>query len=185
MGSNINISIYKSQAEKYLPEKIKVLFIAESPPAPDKNGKRSYIYFDTAKQEILLTTLTTAVFGDGNCFTKNDVKSSFLNRLKYKGYFLMDAVEYPINMVRNRNDEETIIIEESGNLLNRLNELERRNKIDTETKIILIKVSVYNALSSLLKEHGYNVLNKSKINFPKYYNDRDVIKTVRDLLEIK
>ncbi len=183
MQNNINLSIYRNQAEKYMPEKIKVLFIAESPPAPDKNGRRSYIYFDTAKQEILLTTLTTAVFGDGNCFTKDDIKSDFLNKLKDEGYFLIDAVEYPINKIGGKN-KEPIIREESENLLVRLNELKQRNKIDPSTKIILIKVSVFNALHGLLKDHGYNVLNDNKKEFPKYYNDRDVISDIRRLLSI-
>ena len=184
MSNNIDLDIYKSSAEKYIPGKIKVLFIAESPPAPDKNGRKSYIYFDTAKQEILLTTLTTAIFGNGNCFTKDDIKSEFLNRLKDEGYFLIDAVEYPINMMKNGNsNKEAIIKDEFNNLLERINKLEKRNKIDSETRIILIKVSVYNALSELLKENGYNVLNEDKIDFPKYYNDRDVIKEIRRLIE--
>ena len=183
MQNNIDLSMYRNQAEKYMPDKIKVLFIAESPPAPDKNGRRSYIYFDTAKQEILLTTLTTAVFGDGNCFTKNDIKSDFLNRLKDEGYFLIDTVEYPINSIKGKN-REPIIREESEKLLVRLNELKHRNKIDSSTKIILIKVSVFNALHRLLKEHGYNILNSKKIDFPKYYNDRDVVNEIRRVLNI-
>lgn len=184
MQNNIDLSIYRNQAEKYMPDKIKILFIAESPPAPDKNGRKSYIYFDTVKQEILLTTLTTAVFGDGNCFTKDDIKSDFLNRLKNEGYFLIDAVEYPINNIKGR-DKEHLIKEESGNLLNKLNELKKRNKIYSSTKVILIKVSVFNALHLLLKKQGYNVLNDGKIDFPKYYNDRDVVEEIRRLLKIK
>ena len=183
MENNIDLSIYRKQAEKYLPEKIKVLFIAESPPAQDKYNRKSYIYFDTAKQEILLTTLTTAIFGNGNGFTKDCDKRIFLKRLKAGGYFLIDAIEYPINKVRGK-DRESIIREESKNFLKRLNTLEKRNKIDSATKLILIKVSVYNALCSLLKEYGYNILNKDKIDFPKYYNDRGVIAGIRRLLKI-
>ena len=183
MLDNINTNIYNETSKKYLPDKIKVLFIAESPPAPYSNGEKSYIYFDTAKKEVLLTTLTTAVFGNGNCFTKDDIKSDFLNRLKNEGYFLIDAVEYPINNIKGR-DREHLIKEESGNLLNRLNELNKKNKIDSSTKIILIKVSVFNALYTLLKKYGYIVLNDSKIDFPKYYNDRDVIREIRRLLKL-
>ncbi len=184
MENSIDLSIYRNQAVKYLPDIIKVLFIAESPPAPDKYGRKSYIYFDTAKQEILLTTLTTAVLGDGNGFTKDCDKSIFLKRLKAEGYFLIDAVEYPINMIKGGNNKETIIRNEANNLLERLNGLKGRNKVDLETKIILIKASVYNALSELLKENNYNVLNEGKIDFPKYYNDRDVIYEIRRLINL-
>jgi len=178
MLDNINTNIYKEASEKFLPDKIRVLFIAESPPANE-----SFFFFKFAKQEILLTTLTTAVFGDGNCFTKDDIKNDFLKKLKGQGYFLIDAVEYPINNIKGKN-REPIIREESENLLVRLNELKQRNKIDSLTKIILIKVSVFNVLHKLLKEKGYNVLNNAKIDFPKYYNDRDVIREIRRLLKL-
>lgn len=183
MFDDINTNIYNEASEKYLPDKIKVLFIAESPPAPYSNGEESYIYFDTAKKEVLLTTITTAIFGDGNGFTKGCNKVYFLKRLKAGGYFLIDAVEYPINKVKAKV-RESMIKEGLKNFLKRLNTLKERNKIDSATKLILIKVSVYNTLCSLLKEYGYNILNKDKIDFPKYYNDRNVIGEIRELLNI-
>lgn len=171
-----DINTYKDAADKFLPDKIKVLFIAESPPA---NG--SFFYFKLSKQEILLATVTTAVLGDGKGYTRNDSKIEFLKTLKDKGYFLIDAVDYPINTTDNRN-RELIIQKEVDNLIDRLKELE--NKIDGYTKIILIKKSVFNILNNTLKQKGYNILNKAKIDFPKYYNNRDTIKEIRNLLEI-
>lgn len=50
MLNKTKTDIYRRASEKYIPDKIKVLFIAESPPAPYINGDRSYIYFDTAKK---------------------------------------------------------------------------------------------------------------------------------------
>ena len=173
-----NINKYKEAAEKFLPEKIKVLFIAESPPA---NG--AFFFFKFSKQEILLTTITTAILGDGKGYSRDDPKIEFLNILQERGYFLIDAVEYPINTTRDRN-RELIIKQETDNLIDRLKDLERQNKIDGNTKIILIKKSVFNVLNNSLKQIGYNILNKVKIDFPKYYNDRDTIREVRNLLEI-
>ena len=125
--------IYKEAADKFLPEKIKVLFIAESPPA-----KGSFFFFKFPKQEILLATITTAILGDGKGYTRNDSKTEFLNILKKKGYFLLDAVGYPINTTHDKN-RELIIKKEIGNLIDRLKDLKRRNRIDINTKIILIK----------------------------------------------
>jgi len=178
MLDNINTNTYKEASEKFLPEKIRVLFIAESPPA---NG--SFFFFEFARQEILLTTLTTALFGDGNGFTKNDSKVDFLKELKREGYFLIDAVEYPINMTSDKN-RELIIRKENDNLLERLEGLKRINRVDADTKIILIKKSVYNILVNVLREKGFNILNNSKVDFPKYYNDRNVIGEIRKLLNI-
>ena len=175
---SLDLSIYKEAAEKFLPEKIKVLFIAESPPA---NG--SFFYFKFSKKEILLSTITTALLGDGKGYTKNDSKIEFLKILKDKGYFLIDAVDYPINTTGDRS-RELIIQKEIESLTDKLKELESRNKIDNHTKIILIKKSVFNVLNNTLKQKGYNVLNNAKVDFPKYYNDRDTIREIRNLLEI-
>jgi hypothetical protein len=176
--NNLDINKYKEAADKFLPEKIKVLFIAESPPA---NG--SFLYFKFPKQEILLATITTAIFGDGKGYKRNDSKIGFLNILKDEGYFLIDAVEYPINTIDDRK-RELIIQKEMENLIDSLKDLKSRNKIDSYTKIILIKKSVFNVLNNNLKQKGYNILNKVKVDFPKYYNDRDTIREVRNLLEI-
>ena len=178
MLDNINTNIYKEASEKFLPENIKVLFIAESPPT---NG--SFFFFKFTKQEILLTTLTTALFGDDKGFTKNDSKVAFLEKFKNEGYFLIDAVEYPINMTTDKN-RELIIRKEMDNFLERLEELKKMNRVDADTKIILIKKSVYNILANVFKEKGFNILNNSKVDFPKYYNDRDTIKAIRGFLRV-
>ena len=108
--NRLDVNTYKEAAAKFLPDKIKVLFIAESPPA---NG--SFFFFKFPKQEILLTTITTAILGDGKGYTRNDSKIEFLKILQEKGYFLIDAVEYPINTTSDRN-RELIIEKETDNL---------------------------------------------------------------------
>lgn len=135
--NSFDISTYKEAAEEFLPEKIEVLFIAESPPT---NG--SFFFFKFAKQEILLSTITTAILGDGKGYTRNDSKIGFLKILQNRGYFLIDAVDYPINTTTDRN-RELIIQKETDNLIDRLKNLENQNKIDRKTKIILIKKSVF------------------------------------------
>ena len=176
--NNIEINKYKEAAGKFLPDKIKVLFIAESPPA---NG--SFFYFNFSKQEILLSTITTAILGDGKGYTSKDSKIEFLKTVKDKGNFLIDAVDYPINTTSDKN-RELIIEKETDNLIDRLKDLDSQNKIDKYTKIILIKKSVFNVLNNTLKQKGFNILNKAKVDFPKYYNDRDTIREIRNLLEI-
>lgn len=176
--NNFDINIYREAANKFSPAKIKVLFIAESPPA-----NNSFFYFNFSKQEILLSTITTAILGDGKGYTRNDSKIDFLRILQERGYFLIDAVEYPINITTDRN-RELIIEKETDNLINRIKDLEKQNKTDRNTKIILIKKSVFNVLNNTLKSKEFNILNKAKVDFPKYFNDRDTIREIRNLLEI-
>ncbi len=56
--------------------------------------------------------------------------------------------------------------------------------INHETKIILIKKSVFNVLCSALNKEKYNVLNETKIAFPYYYSPPDVVNEIRRLLGI-
>jgi len=178
------MNLYRKASEKYRPEKIKVLFIAESPPFFESEDKRSYFYFENNPgKDMLFATLMKACYGID--YTKNKGnKIKLLKRLMDDGIFLIDSVKYPINRderqeTSNKKREE-IIQNEIPNLLNELNKLH----IGSETKIILIKETVFNSLYSMLKQRGYNVLNKDKIGFPRYHKDKDVVKEIRNLLEI-
>lgn len=180
---------YEKARNKYNPNKInkpiKVLFIAESPPSFRGESKRSYFYFkDNPGSDILFATLVKARYN--NNYRKNEEdKEKLLNKLRDDGFFLMDAVEYPINRDNkwrrvSERDREKVIRNEIPNLLNRLKNM----NIDTKTKIILIKNSVYRILYSVLKEHSHSVINTHEIGFPRYYRDRKVVREIRKALKI-
>ncbi len=180
----------KECKEKYKPEEIKVLFIAESPPAVKEGGKMSYFYLeDNPGSEVLFATLVEALYYEKyrkdkkNKEELSNKKKELLNKLKKDGYFLIDAVECPINKDEKGKGipdkkREKIIKDKISELLKELERL-----ISHETKIILIKNSVFNVLHSVLKEEGYNVLNETKIAFP-VYNCQDVVNEIRRLLKI-
>jgi len=55
--------IYKKARDKYKPDKIKVLFIAESPPFKKENQKLRYFYFEDVKQhDNLFKSIMVVVF---------------------------------------------------------------------------------------------------------------------------
>jgi hypothetical protein len=167
---------YSTAAKKYMPTKINILFVAESPPSSGK-----YVYFGDETPGALLTTIMKSLNINGP-YTK-ERKIKLLEELKEKGAFIMDAVEYPIDNVNNERERENIIERESENFLNRLNELFKKGIVTKETKIVLIKHSVYNVLYQKLKDCGYNVVNKGKIRFPKY-NDSQTVKDINNALGI-
>lgn len=70
---------------------------------------------------------------------------------------------------------EQIIKNQIPNFISRLNSL----KVKNSTGIIIIKKLNYDILTPVLSRHGFTVLNKEKIGFPKYYWDRDTVKGVR------
>ena len=135
---------FKDSSNYFLPNSISTLFIAESPP-----GNGSFFFFNFAKQEILLTSLTTALFGDGNGFDKTKDKVEFLKKFKDQGYFLTDAVSFPIAHLTN-NKREKVIEKEYLNLQKTLNKLIESSKFSKKmSKIILIKETVYNIMNKI------------------------------------
>jgi len=180
---------YLQASNNYRPEKIKVLFIAESPPAYKDKSEMSYFYFeDNPGKDILFATLIKALYNKN--YRKNkDIKRELLNKLKGDGYFLKDTVRRPINKDKKGNktkdrEREKIIEYQRHNLLKELNIMLNGGFITSDTKLILIKETVYNKLKKFLVSNGFNVINRQYIGFPRYYRDRDVVKEIKYLLNI-
>ena len=178
-----NIQRYNKAAEIYRPNRVKVLFIAESPPSYASTDKMSYFFFDqNPGSDILFATIIKAVF-DVNYHKADGNKAELLRRFRRKGFWLLDAVNVPINKLagqRTSPKERNCLISNSiPDLLGRLDRLKKRGVIDYRTGIILIKKIVYQILSPVLITKGYNVLNSRHIDFPKYYRDRDTIREIR------
>lgn len=185
MGSfqNIDTNIYKLFREKYLPVKINYLFVAESPPAFKGQAPIAYFYFDEVpKADSLFYTIIKAVYDlDFDKYLHNRVDT--LSRLKKDGYYLIDAVEYPINKSKSwidipNVDREKIITDNKKHFESHVNQLIKGGHIDNNTKTILIKETVYNNY----RDHSsLNVINDKHIGFPKYIKDRQTIEAIRQL----
>ena len=173
----MDVEIYRQEAEKYKPERgrIKILFIAESPPPFKKGEKPRYFYFKENKgPDLLFSSIIKAVY-DIDYRKSPEFKAEFLDRLRDDGYFLIDACEYPLGKKDDRNEH---IKKNLPDLLNRMRELR-----DDSMKIVLIKNSVFEILNEPLRKSGFNVLNKGSIGFPRYYNDRQTVSQIRYLIK--
>ena len=170
-----NINDYKRMALRYLPESIKYLFILESPPFPTDNILLFFYYLETPSQkDTLFKLFIRSIYGIKYC--KGDDKNKLLMQFKNDGYFLLDAVGYPINKDINGIDvkNEDIRCDEinlnKNNLINFLNELRDIGNYNKNTKVILIKKSVFNTLFTFLKENNFHIANQEKINYPNQYD---------------
>lgn len=181
-----DIRIYQRAIKKYLPNKINYLFILESPPYP-KKGVLSFFYLLSTppKQSTLFKLFMRALYGKK--FTNNDDKNYWLSKFKNDGFFLIDAVEYPINKDidgNNLSDDEYIrrleIRKNCRNLLEILKKLNKKNIITNDTKLILIKKCVFEELYTFLNNEGFNVIDK-KVNYPNQY-DYNFIKDIHWLV---
>ena len=183
---NQSILQYRKAVHKYRPERIKFLFLAESPPAYSSIDKKSYFFFErNSGSDILFAAIIKAVFNvdyrkaDGN-------KMELLQRFRDEGFWLVDTVERPINKIAGQRtpekERERLIIKSIPDLLSRLEQLKQKDVLNHKTGIILIKKVVHHVCYPKLTTKGYHVLNEGKIDFPKYYNDRDTIRGIQLLL---
>jgi len=161
--------IYKKARNKYKPvkpNKIKVLFIAESPPFKKEKQKLRYFYFkDVTQYDYLFKSIMEVIFPK----EKNRDKVALLNKFRENGYFLIDACEYPINQHKSGKIRKYhILIKE--NLLNLKERIETLT--DSETKIILIKKNIFQLLCDKQKlNQEYNVINIEYLVFPSRKNN--------------
>ena len=104
---NIDTFSYRKAAEMFLPDKIDVLFIFESPPFPPpidpvtgvKNPDWSYFFrYESSGSNFLRNKVSITLFNE-----KMDIAKSFLEKFCKSGYFLIDAVNYPINKITEDN----------------------------------------------------------------------------------
>jgi len=170
--------IFEQYYEPFIPDKIKVLYLAESPPSYPGELPVKYFYMPHSEgAEPLFSTIMLAVYNIR--YKRNpDYKLELLNRFCNDGYFLMDAVEYPINTPEF--DVETEIENNVPRFMERINRLRTDGKFTDDTKTILIKQSVYNVYQNC---EQLNILNKEFIGFPYWCNNEKVASKIRDLLK--
>lgn len=131
-------------ARKYQPGDIKLLLVAEAPPA----ALDRYFYFeDVPQQDSLFRYVARAIL---NAEPTRHNKAELLARLRDKGVFLIDLKKDPV-------DGESLATE-VPNLLRRI------QKFDPQ-KIIVIKASVYDAVQRALAEADLPVVHE-RIPFP-------------------
>lgn len=171
------IDIYTQYYKPYIPEEIKTLFLAESPPAFEGDKPKKYFYMkDAAGAEPLFSTIMLAVY-DVKYRRNPEYKLELLKWFCNDGFFLMDAVEYPINTPDF--DAEKEIEKNKKRFIERIDKLKAEGKYTDNTKTILIKQSVYNVYKNC---EDLKILNEDFIAFPYWCNNENIAKKIRDLI---
>jgi len=184
----MNKQIYELAALDFQPDRIKTLFICESPPAFKPENGPAYFYLPEMKgSDVLFATLMKALY-DVVYRKDPEWKRELLDRFCCDQFFLMDVCKEPINRDGNfkkRTDKqrERFIREATPALISELRDMKRKQQLSTDYSIILIKKNIFHLTSQPLLEAGFNVLNTTKIDFPKYYRDRDTVREIRKLLK--
>ncbi len=142
---------------KYKPEIVKYLLIAEA--APDSIDR--FFYYENVKQhDYLFLGIAQALYPELkdkflSSSRSSDIKTSILKTLQADGFYLLDLSELPLSLM-------------TGDLTSQLPTLKKNVKkvIDTKTKIILIKATVYDTVFSYLQKEDIKNLMDVRIPFP-------------------
>jgi len=137
---------------KYVPEKIKILFIAESPPWDFVKDKRSYFYAPGQIQYGGLSYHIMSVLFKEKFY----IKEHFLQKFVKSGFYLIDMVKCPINKLTKREKEKAF--ESCAKYLN-----EELHSLNFEKAIFVGKSSF-----KIVKNHLNLDFNYAVIPFPRF-----------------
>jgi hypothetical protein len=157
---------------RYKPATVRVLFIAEAPPAFRFNRLFYFEYLrdgDTLFLEMMKTLYGSAVGFTENGFSSGSSaegirsrKSELLARFMREGYFLIDASEEPMPDRASSSQKLALLRASVPRLVLRLQEF----AVDKTTPIGLIGGVTYSACAQSLMNLGFNVINEAMIDHP-------------------
>jgi len=142
---------YHNLRNKFLPEKLKVVFVLESPP-----GSGKYFYDPNgSKGELLFRVMMRYIEYEP------ENKLDGLKRFREKGYFLIDSTYIPVDKIKKYTDKNRVIISNISNFVNDVESIIKNKRV----KIIPIKKNICQIMSGVLESLNYRVLNQN-IPFP-------------------
>lgn len=167
-----NIRSFALASRKYCPATVRLLFIAEAPPAYES---KRFFYFadlqqgDTLFLEMMKTLYPLEVGYSGNRFENGFSsramrlrKAELLNRFMSDGYYLIDACEEPMPHSANTTLKTALM---QGALPSLKVKVARLCGAET-LGVLLIGVVTYDVCADTLRANGVNILNKAAINHP-------------------
>jgi len=160
--------------EGYKPKKIKVLFVAESPPESTGEDLRFFYNPKCERWDHMYRAVMEAVFPDFvHCRGEKD---RWLRKFKEHGYYMIDATDTPVNRRSTAERRRKLKAAVKGKLA-KIAKLVSRN-----TPIILVKKNVFEAFAGPLCRARYNVIHKSFLPFPSHGHQRRFIDACRKCL---
>ena len=162
--------------ERYKPNHIRVLLIAESPPS---SGGYFYFTRTIGKDHLFRETMKALGFWpETQPMRKGLDKRRLLSRFRSAGFFLIDTCETPVDKL-NTAARTTAIANGASDLPRKVSNLD-------PDKIIILKKTVYHPARHSLKAAGWNrrILNSRAIPFPSHGNQTQYRKAIGRLLRL-
>jgi hypothetical protein len=140
------------------PERVRYLLIGESPPDPQGGPIRFFYHPEYRKPDNLYVGIVTALYG---AVVDLDDKRRHLARLKGEGWWLVDAVDYPINL-KSDSVRRRAIREEFPALQDVL----LRPDVQSAVGAIICMPRVFEELAGRIQGLGLSILHEQPIPFP-------------------
>lgn len=165
--------MYEKVRQRYRPNRIKLLLIAESPPPPPEvESSRQFYYTDRLRRDDRLYINTIRAFYPKavsmSATELEQTKEEWLHRLQTDGVYMIEALvesqPHEVTKAQRRAKLEVAL----PDLIRRVDELAQN-----DTKIILIKSNVFDVAAQPLRQAGFVVLNDQMLDYPGRFNQRD------------
>jgi hypothetical protein len=159
---------YESLRAANRPRDIRVLMIAESPPASE-SGRFFYKVGVMTGDALFLDMMKVCFPEMASHQTARQIRSrkaQYLAAFKERGYYLVDATDSPVAGL-TKSQKMSALLRDRLQLQAKIRKL-----VTTKTPIILITRTVWEVHYESLKSLGYNVINSEPISHPAYGNNQ-------------
>lgn len=178
-----SMTSYDETRIQYRPARIKVLFIAESPPpAADVQSSRQFYYSERIRKDDRLFINTIRALYPETLDTPEkeleEAKAAWLERFQGDGFYMIEALESSQEHEVTKKQRQERIRASVPRLIERVKEL-----ATPTTKIILIKSNVFDVAAEPLRKAGFMVLNTELVDYPGRFNQRDYRQKITTLLQ--
>lgn len=175
---------YDAIRQRFRPQKVRYLLIAESPPpvATVSSSRHFYRTDQVRKDDRLFVNTIKALYPETEKLTEGELeqaKEYWLGRFQQDGWYMIEALKesQPHEVTKRQRQER--IREELTSLIRRVSVL-----ADKHTKLILIKSNVFEIAAAPLKGAGYNILNTELVDYPGHFNQRAYREKLRRLVRL-
>ncbi len=168
MPSPTPFELRQQATQQYRPDPVRVLFVAESPPAaPD----RHFYFTNVPRVDTLWAELTRALYPAdfGETRLERRHKQEWLHMFQQAGYWMIEAVQDPID--KNRREEQ--IAANMEYVMQLLHEAQPDH-------VILIAIPVWKVLQDPIRAAGFSLPQTQAIPFPGHGHQR----RFRDVLSV-
>lgn len=156
----VELPWYSELREKWRPERVRLLLLAESAPADHGDeSRRRYFYLDRlSAADNLFRGTVEALYGATGLDSRTESKTPWLERMRDDGVFLIDLVPFPINTFTSA---EKVAAQRAS-----IPDAVERAKALNPEGVIVIKKDVFTLMEQPLRGAGLPLLHRHGISFP-------------------